>query len=194
VLPEPRVYQSILQRPSIALAAFVRTNSNLQTIRADITGTVHAIDPALPVFGVRTMPELMSAALARRQFALEMISTFALSALLLAALGIYGVMTYLVTLRAPEFGVRLALGAEPGDIVTLVLGPGLVVTAAGVALGLGASLLTSRLLSGLVYGVAGADPISLVGVALLLALVTVAACVQPVRRATRVSPMEALRS
>jgi putative ABC transport system permease protein len=155
---------------------------------------VHDVDPELPVFGVRTMDELMSSSLARRQFALEMISIFAVTALLLAALGIYGVMTYLVSQRAQEFGVRLALGAVQRDIVSLVLGPGLVLTGIGVVLGLGASLLTSRMLSALVYGVSAIDPVTLTGVAILLAIVTLAACFLPVRQATRVSPMDALRS
>jgi ABC-type antimicrobial peptide transport system permease subunit len=140
------------------------------------------------------MDELMSSSLARRQFALKLISIFAVTALLLAALGIYGVMTYLVSQRALEFGVRLALGAVQRDIVNLVLGPGLVLTGIGVVLGLGASVLTSRMLSALVYGVSAIDPVTLACVAILLAIVTLAACFLPVRQATRVSPMDALRS
>jgi putative ABC transport system permease protein len=136
----------------------------------------------------------MSSSLARRQFALELISIFAVSALLLAALGIYGVMTYLVSQRAQEFGVRLALGAVQRDIVGLVLVPGLALTGLGVVLGLVASLLTSRMLAALVYGVSAVDPITLIGVAALLSLVALAACFLPVRQATRVTPMEALRS
>jgi predicted permease len=189
----PRIYQSILQRGTVTLAVFFRTRSNLRTVRDALTAAVHDVDPELPVFGVRTMDELMSSSLVRRQFALKLISIFAVSALLLAALGIYGVMTYLVSQRAQEFGVRLALGAVQRDIVSLVLGPGLVLTSLGLVLGLGASLATSRLLSALVYGVSAADPVTLGGVALLLAIVTLAACLLPVRQATRVSPMDALR-
>ena len=193
-LPQPRIYSSILQRGTVQLAVFFRTRSTLRTTRDALTAAVHEVDPELPVFGVRTMDELMSSSLARRQFALKLISIFAVSALLLAALGIYGVMTYLVSQRAQEFGVRLALGAVRRDIVSLVLGPGLVLTAMGVVLGLGASLLTSRMLAALVYGVSAIDPITLTGVAILLAIVTLAACFFPVRQATRVSPMDALRS
>ena len=191
--PQPRIYTSILQRGTVQLAVFFRTRSTLRTTRDALTAAVHQVDPELPVFGVRSMDELMSSSLARRQFALELISIFAVTALLLAALGIYGVMTYLVSQRAQEFGVRLALGAVQRDIVSLVLGPGLVLTFVGVVLGLGASVLTSRLLSALVYGVSAIDPVTLVGVAILLAIVTLAACFLPVRQATRVSPMEALR-
>jgi putative ABC transport system permease protein len=193
-LPQPRIYSSILQRGGVQLAVFFRTRSTLKTTRDALTAAVHDVDPELPVFGVRTMDELMSSSLARRQFALKLISIFALSALLLAALGIYGVMTYLVSQRAQEFGVRLALGAVQRDIVSLVLAPGLALTGLGVVLGLGASLLTSRMLAALVYGVSAVDPVTLGGVAAVLALVTLAACFLPVRQATRVSPMEALRS
>jgi len=193
-LPQPRIYTSILQRGTVQLAVFFRTRSTLKTTRDALTAAVHQVDPELPVFGVRTMDELMSSSLARRQFALKLISIFAVTALLLAALGIYGVMTYLVSQRAQEFGVRLALGAVQRDIVSLVLGPGLVLTGIGVVLGLGASVLTSRMLSALVYGVSAIDPVTLAGVAILLAIVTLAACFLPVRQATRVSPMDALRS
>ncbi len=193
-LPEPRIYQSILQRGSVTLAVFVRTRSTLRTTRDALTAAVHKVDPELPVFGVRTTDELMSSSIARRQFALKLISIFAVTALLLAALGIYGVTTYLVSQRKQEFGVRLALGAEARNIATLVLGPALLLTAVGVAIGLVASVGTSRLLSALVYGVSSSDPITLAGVALLLGTVTLASCLLPVRRATRVSPLEALRS
>jgi putative ABC transport system permease protein len=193
-LPQPRIYSSILQRGGVQLAVFFRTRSTLRTTRDALTKAVHDVDPELPVFGVRTTDELMSSSIARRQFTLEMISIFAVTALLLAALGIYGVMTYLVSQRAQEFGVRLALGAVQRDIVNLVLGPGLALTAIGIVLGLGASMLTSRMLSALVYGVSATDPITLGGVALVLALVTLAACLLPVRQATRVTPLEALRS
>ena len=191
--PVPRIYQSILQRGAVTLAVFVRTRSTLRTTREALIAAVHQVDPELPVFGVRTTDELMSSSLARRQFALNLISIFAVTALLLAALGIYGVMTYLVSQRKQEFGVRLALGAEAGNIVRLVLGPALLLTVTGVVIGLGASLATSRLLAALVYGVSASDPVTLGGVALLLGAVTLASCLLPVRRATRVSPLEALR-
>ena len=190
---QPRIYQSILQRGGVTLAVFFRTRSTLRTTRDALTAAVTR-DPELPVFGVRTADELMSSSLVRRQFALKLISIFAVTALLLAALGIYGVMTYLVSQRSQEFGVRLALGAVERDIVSLVLGPGLALTALGIVLGLGASLLTSRMLSALVFGVSAIDPVTLGGVALLLAIVTLAACLLPVRQAARVSPLDALRS
>jgi len=192
--PAPRIYQSILQRGAVTLAVFVRTRSTLRTTRDALIAAVHQVDPELPVFGVRTTDELMASSLARRQFALKLISIFAVTALLLAALGIYGVMTYLVSQRKQEFGVRLALGAEAGNIVRLVLGPALLLTVMGVAIGLVASVGTSRLLAALVYGVSATDPVTLGGVALLLGTVTLASCLLPVRRATRVSPLEALRS
>jgi putative ABC transport system permease protein len=118
---------------------------------------------------------------------------FAASALLLAALGIYGVMAFVVGQRAQEFGIRIALGAMPGDILGLAFRPGLVLTAIGAIVGLGASIVVTRLMSSLLFGVSASDPTTFAVVPVLLAIVTMAACFIPARRATRVSPMEALK-
>jgi ABC-type antimicrobial peptide transport system permease subunit len=139
------------------------------------------------------MSDLMSASMARRRFSLFMMSVFAVSALLLAALGIYGVMAFVVSQRAQEFGVRLALGAKPRDILGLAFRPGLILTATGTIVGLGASIIVTRLMSSLLFGVSASDPITFAVVPLLLGIVTLAACFIPARRATRVSPMEVLK-
>ena len=195
VAAPPRVYQSILQRPSLTLAVFLRTKSDVdvKATKEALTQAVHGINPELPVFNVKTMADLMSASMARRQFSLSLMSIFAVSALLLAALGIYGVMAFVVGQRAQEFGIRLALGAKPRDILGLAFRPGLILTATGTVLGLGAAIGVTRLMSSLLFGVSASDPKTFVAVPVLLAIVTMAACFIPARRATRVSPMQVLK-
>ena len=195
VAPPPRVYESILQYPSLRLAVFLRSRSDVdvKATKEALTATVHSINPELPVFDVRTMADLMSASTARRQFSLRLMSIFAVSALLLAALGIYGVMAFVVGQRAQEFGIRLALGAKPRDILGLAFRPGLILTATGTIVGLGASIVVTRLMSSLLFGVSASDPITFAVVPAVLGIVTMAACFIPARRATRVSPMEALK-
>jgi putative ABC transport system permease protein len=193
VPPQPRAYASLFQRSGASLAVFLRTRSDLRTIKEELTRTVQAVDPELPVFGVRTMEELMSASMARRRFSLFLMSVFAVLALLLAALGIYGVMAFLVSQRIQEFGIRLALGAQPRDILALAFRPGLVLTSVGVAFGLAASIVVTRLMSSLLFGVSARDPLTFAAVPVLLWTVAVAACLVPVRRATRVSPAQTLR-
>jgi len=191
----PRVYESILQYPNIRLAVFLRTRSDVdvKATKDALSATVHGINPELPVFDVRTMADLMSASMARRQFSLRLMSVFAVSALLLAALGIYGVMAFVVSQRAQEFGIRMALGAKPQDILGLAFRPGLILTATGTIVGLGASIVVTRLMSSLLFGVSASDPMTFATVPALLGIVTMAACLIPARRATRVSPMEALK-
>jgi putative ABC transport system permease protein len=195
VAAPPRVYQSILQYPIVRLAVFLRTRSDadVKSTKEALTQVVHSINPELPVFDVRSIAELRSASMARRQFSLFLMSVFAVVALLLAALGIYGVMAFVVGQRAQEFGIRLALGAMPRDILGLAFRPGLILTATGTIVGLAASIGVTRMMSSLLFGVSASDPMTFAVVPLLLAIVTMAACFIPARRATRVSPMEALK-
>jgi len=191
----PRVYESILQYPNIRLAVFLRTRSSVDVKATSeaLTATVRGIDPEIPVFAVRTMADLMSASMARRQFSLFLMSVFAVSALLLAALGVYGVMAFVVGQRAQEFGIRMALGAIPRNILGLAFRPGFILAAIGTIVGLGASIVVTRLMSSLLFGVSASDPMTFAAVPVLLGLVTMAACFIPARRATRVSPMQALK-
>ena len=191
----PRVYESILQYPSQSLAVFLRTRSeaDAKATKEALTQAVLSINPELPVFNVKTMSDLMSASMARRRFSLFLMSTFAVSALLLAALGIYGVMAFLVGQRAQEFGIRLALGAMPRNILGLAFRPGLLLTAIGTIVGLAASIGVTRLMSSLLFGVSSKDPTTFAVVPVVLAIVTLAACFIPARRATRVSPILALK-
>jgi putative ABC transport system permease protein len=193
--PPPRVYESILQHPTNRPAVFLRTRADVdvKSTKDALTRTVHRIDPELPVFNVGTMADLMSASMARRRFSLSVMSVFAVSALLLAALGIYGVMAFVVRQRAQEFGIRLALGAKPRDILGLAFRPGLMLTATGTIVGLGASIAVTRLMASLLFGVSASDPMTFAVVPVLLGIVTLAACFIPARRATLVSPVEVLK-
>ncbi len=191
----PRFLDPICKYAAIPSAAVVRTRSgvDVKAPKEALTATVHSINPELPGFDVRTMAALMSASMARRQFSLFLMSIFAVSALLLAALGIYGVMAFVVGQRAQEFGIRMALGALPRNILGLAFRPGLMLTATGTVVGLAASIGVTRLMASLLFGVSSNDPTTLVVVTVLLGLVTLAACFIPARRATRVSPLQALK-
>jgi predicted permease len=145
------------------------------------------------IFGFQTMDSAVSQSLAARRFSMTVLVVFAALALVLASVGIYGVISYVVTQRAPEIGVRIALGAQPRDILFLILGGGGKLAAAGVAAGLAASLGLTRLMANLLYGVSVFDPTTFAGVALLLMIVALTACYIPARRAMKIDPMAALR-
>ncbi|PYL79894.1 MAG: hypothetical protein DMF27_00320, partial [Verrucomicrobia bacterium] len=191
--PEPRLYGSILQRSRQLFAVFLRTSANLTTTRQLLTRTMEQIDPELPVYGVTTMDELISSSMARRRLALFLMSTFAVLALFLASLGIYGVTAFLVKQRVQEFGIRMALGAQIRDILVLAVRPGLVLVSIGAAAGLVGSMFVTRLMSSLLFAVSSTDLFTFVTVPLVLAVVAVIACLIPARYATRISPAEALR-
>jgi ABC-type antimicrobial peptide transport system permease subunit len=158
-----------------------------------VTRTVEQIDPELPVYGVTTMNELISSSMARRRLALFLMSTFAVLALFLASLGIYGVTAFLVKQRVQEFGIRMALGAQIRDILVLAVRPGLVLVSIGAVAGLVVSMFITRLMSSLLFAVSSTDLFTFITVPLVLAAVAVTACLIPARYATRISPAEALR-
>jgi putative ABC transport system permease protein len=191
--PEPRLYGSILQRSSTLFAVFLRTSANLTTTRQLVTRTMEQIDPELPVYGVTTMNELISSSMARRRLALFLMSIFAVLAMFLASLGIYGVSAFLVKQRVQEFGIRMALGAQIRDILLLAVGPGLFLVSIGAAAGLVVSMFITRLMSSLLFAVSSTDLFTFITVPLVLAIVAVIACLIPARYATRISPAEALR-
>ncbi|HQZ19007.1 MAG TPA: ABC transporter permease, partial [Vicinamibacteria bacterium] len=177
--------------PNVFLAA--RAQADPLKIAPSLREAVRAIDPDQPVSDVRTMTERMDAASLSRRAPMILLGLFSGVALLLAVLGVYGVLAFAVTQRTPEFGVRMALGASRRSIADLVLRQGASLVGIGVACGLGAFLALSSVVGKLLYGVPPTDPLSLTVAPIVLALAAVAACIVPVRRATGVSPLEALR-
>ena len=171
----------------------VRTAQDPLSVTQDVVNAVHTADSAVPVGRVESMEEVLSTALAFQRFLMKLMSTFAGLALVLAAVGIYGVMAYSVAQRTHEIGLRVALGALPADIWRMVLSRGMLLTLGGIVAGLAGAYGLTRLLADELYGVKPADPLVLTVAAVALALVAVLACWVPARRATRVDPLVALR-
>ena len=190
----PLIFVSLYQRRDKHLAIFLRGRLDPAAIPREVTEQVHAVDPTLPVFGARMLEDTVSASLSVRRFSMELVGLFALTALLLAGLGIYGVISYVVSERTHEIGIRLALGASRRRILGMVVRQGLHLAVAGAAVGLACSLAVSRAMSGLLYGVRPADAPTFAAVTVLLVAVALAACCVPARRAIRVDPSVALRA
>jgi putative ABC transport system permease protein len=145
------------------------------------------------IFGEQTMDSLISQSLARRQFSMILLLVFASLALVLASVGVYGVISYIVAQRSPEIGLRMALGARPWDVLRLVLGGGGKLAVAGIFAGIVGAFALTRLMSSLLYGISATDPTTFAGVALLFMLIALTACYVPARRASKVDPAIALR-
>jgi putative ABC transport system permease protein len=189
----PEIYSNIYQKGAKHLAIFLRGKLDAAAIADQVREQVQSIDPTLPVFGAEMLSETVSASLAQRRFALEMVALFALTALLLAAIGIYGVISYIVNERTHEIGIRLALGARPTMILQMLLRQGLTLAISGAAVGALCALIVSRLMSSLFYDIKPSDPVTFASVIGLLIAVASLACYLPARRAMRVDAMTALR-
>jgi predicted permease len=189
----PKIYLDLYQTGGKRLAIFLRGNLDAAAIAEEMREQVQSVDPTLPVVGAQTLSETVSASLSERRFSMEIVALFGLTALLLAGLGIYGVISYLVSERTHEIGIRIALGAESRSILQMVLRQGLGLAFAGAAVGLVCALIVSQLMAGLLYGVKPTDPLTFAGVAFLLIGVALLACYIPARRAMRVDPLVALR-
>ncbi len=201
--PLPTAYLASAQTPAGLTRLFsgwfpihvvVRAAGDPGALAGTVERTIHAADARVPVGRVRTMDEILSGSVSLERLVMLLLAVFAALALVLAAVGVYGVMSYLVTQRAHEIGVRVALGAVRGDVLALVLRRGLALTGAGVGLGLAGAAALSRLLGSQLYGVRPFDPATFVAVGGLLVVVALVACVVPARRAARVDPVAALRS
>jgi len=189
----PVIYSNLCQRSAHHLAIFLRGHLDSAAIPDEVRKQVQSVDPTLPVFGAQTLNETVSVSLAQRRFAMVIVALFALTALLLTGLGIYGVISYIVSERTHEIGIRLALGAEKRNILQMVLRQGLGLALAGAAVGLAGALIVSHLITGLLYGVKPTDPATFAAVAVILMSVALIACYVPARRAMCVDPMIALR-
>jgi predicted permease len=189
----PQMYLSLYQRTAKDWAILLRGQLDTAAIPVQLREQVQSVDPRLPVFGAKTLDDLLSASLAERRFSMEVVGLFALTALLLAGMGIYGVISYIVSERTREIGIRLALGAQSRNILRMVVRQGLGLALAGAAVGLVGALIVAHLMAGLLYGIRPTDPFTFAGVALLLIAVALLACYIPARRAIRVDPLVALR-
>ena len=194
--PRPAFYFPITQKPDMALALTLTVRTGLEpsgTI-TQLRDLVKSLDANVPVFGVRTLAQQKDGSLALQRMAATLLGGFGALALLLAALGIYGVLAYSVSRRTREIGVRMALGAQVADVLRLVLRQGLGLAGAGLVLGLGGAVAVTRLLRSFLYEVTPLDPLTFGAVMVLLAAVSLLACWMPARRAARVEPMTALRN
>jgi putative ABC transport system permease protein len=190
---EPELYVPHAQIPIGNLSLVVRTNVDPQSLAGAVQREVSALDSDIPIYRIKTLEQYLGVAEAQPKFNALLLSLFAGLALILTVMGLYGVMAYSVIQRTREIGVRLALGAEKGAIAKMVLRRGLALTAVGLAIGLGATFALTRLMSGLLFGVGAADPLTFAGMATLMTIVTLLACYVPARRAANVDPMVSLR-
>jgi putative ABC transport system permease protein len=191
--PRTEIFLPHAQEPYGSMTYVVRTANDPTTMLQAIKGEVWAVNKNLPFASIYTVDDLVSRSLGERRFNLLLLGAFAVIALTLASVGIYGLISFSISRRTHEIGVRMALGAARRDIMKLVLREGLMLTAVGVALGFAASIALTRLLASLLYGVSATDPLTFIAIPVILAGVALVACFVPARRATRVDPMVALR-
>jgi putative ABC transport system permease protein len=189
----PHIYLPVFQGPPYASVLFLRTHANPGTLGDQIRTEVQSVDSNLPLFSVRTLDEVVARSMAERRFALEILALFAAVALLLAAIGIYGVMSYAFSRRIHELGIRIALGAQRSDILRMALSEGMKLVLFGLVVGVVGAMLLTRFLRSLLFNVTATDPLVFISIAALLAAVALLACYIPARRATRVDPLVALR-
>jgi putative ABC transport system permease protein len=172
----------------------LRSTRPIEALAPSIRQAVREMDPALPVVQMRTLEEVVGASVTRQRFLSLLLGIFAAVALTLAAIGTYGILSYMVTERQREIGIRMALGADSKSVVRMVLGQGLGIALAGIVLGVGGAFALSRLAASLLYNVSPSDPLTFGTVAFVIASVAMAACLIPARRAMRVDPLEAMRA
>jgi putative ABC transport system permease protein len=187
------IYFPMAQVPARYMSLAVRVSGDPMQMLAAVRGQVWAVDKDLPIFSIETMERLMAKSVAPRRFNLLLLGVFALVGLALAGVGLYGVMSYTVTQRTREIGVRMALGAQRGDVLRLVIGEGMKLAFIGALLGLGGALALTRLLKTLLFGVSATDPLTFIVIAAVLIIVALLACWIPARRAASMDPLVSLR-
>jgi putative ABC transport system permease protein len=191
---EPQIYLAARQRDEPRLAIAIRASGDPLTLAGPVRATVRAVDPDVPVGYMRPLADLVHGTSSRLRFNLTILAIFAATALALAAIGIYGVMSQLVMARAREMGIRLALGAQARDVVALVLRYALGIAAVGALAGTLAALASSRAIASLLFGIQATDPVTFVAVPLVLLCATLLAVWAPARRAGRADPLVSLRA
>jgi predicted permease len=196
----PQFYLSFNQIPPHGLPGstrrinlLTRTDVEPASLTSAVRGQIRALSKDQPIFNVRTMDEIVWQSVGPRRFSMMLLTGFAAAALLLASIGIYGMMSYAVAQRTREIGLRMTLGAQRGNVLRMVIGEGMKLALIGVALGLVASFALTRTMQNLLFGVTATDPLTFVGLTLLLAVVALFACWVPARRATKVLPLVAMR-
>jgi putative ABC transport system permease protein len=190
---DPDVYFSLAQEPDTGLVISARTTGDATSVISVLRREVDSLDPTVPLYDIATLDQFLDGQVTEERFSTVLLSIFAFLAIALASVGIYGVMSYSVTERTHEFGIRMALGARQRDVLNLVVGQGMALVMVGVVVGLVAAVALTRLIATMLYSVSATDPLTFAVVSLLLAGVAFAACYLPARRATRVDPMAALR-
>lgn len=188
-----QTYEPYLQMPFSAVSLVVRTESNPVSLSGAVRSEVLAIDKEQPVSRIRTLDQIISGSVQQQRFLMLLLGVFAAVALILAAVGLYGVMSYAVTQRTHEIGIRMALGANAGNVLRLIVGHGMMLALIGVAIGLAGAFAVTRLMATLLFSVSTTDPVTFAGISVLLTGVALVACLAPARRAIKVDPMQALR-
>jgi putative ABC transport system permease protein len=189
----PHIYVALGQFAPVNAVVFLRSKADAQHLGEMVRREVDGVDPNVPVHSISSMDQIVARSVANRRFALELLSVFAVVALLLAAVGIYGVMSYSFSQRGHEIGIRLALGAQRMHILQLAVGEGMQLVAVGLGIGLMGAAVLTRFFGTMLFGVSPSDPITFGGISATLAAVGFLACYVPARRATRVDPLIALR-
>ena len=191
--PKPGYYVPQTQVPFSQLVGVVKTTGDPRSLISAVTKQVAAMDQDVPIFGIKSMPEYLSASVAAPRFSTTLLTIFAAVALVLTVVGLYGVMSYSVAQRTNEIGIRLALGAQSRDVLLMIVKQGGVLILLGLVIGLAGAYALTRLIASLLFGITAKDPITFGAVAVLLAIVALLACYVPALRATKVDPMDALR-
>jgi predicted permease len=191
--PRPFIYQPLLQSYAGEMTLVVRTATDPTSLTGVVRERINSLDSNLPIYDVKTLAEQVSFSLFPARAGAMFLGIFGLLALVLATTGVYGVVSYTVSQRTQEIGIRIALGARPGAIFRLVVRQGMILVIVGIVLGLSAALVVTRLVSSFLYGMSATDLTTFIGVSLLLMATALAACLLPARRATKVDPMIALR-
>ena len=190
---KPEVYFPYLQVAAPSMSLVVRTASDPLSLAGAVKSQIQMIDKDLPIDDAKTMQQLLAESISGRRFNMLLLTVFAVVALVLAVVGIYGVMSYTVTQRTHEIGIRVAIGAQPRDVFRMVIGQGMMLAMIGVAFGLVGAFGLTRLMTTMLFGVEPTDPATFVSIAVLLTGVALVACYIPGRRATKVDPLVALR-